>query len=129
MEEEHLKFAVGYIKVNDLDDKEEIKRQSQLIENYCRLNDLKLIVTFGDEHASGKNFSGPGWQKMEAMVKMTNVLTGGMIGTLVVSSADMLSRDVSLYLLKERELKQEGITIDVASGRGQNLTHHEILLN
>lgn len=130
MEQQYRGLAIGYFKVNDLEDRQELQKQLDRIGQHCELHRLRLVVTFGDERATSENFSGAGWTKAQALIKLTSQAMPGLIGTLVVPEQNMISTDPGRYLLKQYELKQDGVSIDITGDRGQDLVHsREVLPN
>lgn len=110
--------AIGYIRIDSGAELGEIARQFQLLQDHCKVHSIELVRVLADTGPQGRNFGGEAWRAMEASLKLDQ----GKVNTLVICSPEMLTGDTGLYLLKQRELKEEyGVTIDVAGSRGQQM--------
>lgn len=116
------KFALGYMRVNNVHDDEQVNKKIKQMKEYCDVHGILLPMILSEEKSTSRNFTGQAWKEIELMLHYSE----GRIHTIIVSDRDNLTRDISLLLLKESELKQKyGVTIDVLDGKSLKMDHSQ----
>lgn len=118
MEIKPIRIGVGYLRVEDLNDKADLQNKMRQIEKYCVDNSILMPGVFADNIKGTEHFNGRAWLDLEK----TFPLTAGLLHTIVMLDNDMQMKNPGLYLLKEKELREKlGITIEIIGGRDQKL--------
>ncbi|MBB6271847.1 DNA invertase Pin-like site-specific DNA recombinase [Pedobacter cryoconitis] len=114
------KFAFGYMRMDNVHDDHEVNNKLKQIKDHCDIHKIELPMIFAENKHVSNNFTGNAWKDLE----MTLAHAEGRVQSIIVSDRDNLTRDMSLYLLKEKELKDKyGVTIDVADGKSLKIDH------
>jgi|GEM_PF-3080626 hypothetical protein len=111
-------FSIGYLRLPDIRNEQEVHQKITALKDHCEANGIRLPLIISDGEKGSENFRGTGWRDIEK----TLVYAEGRIQSIVIPDKDMLTRDVGLYLLKEKELRDSfGVSIEVADGRNRKL--------
>jgi dynactin complex subunit len=111
-------FAIGYLRVPDLRDVDDIQERISVLREYCEANEMRLPFVVSEEEKGSENFKGNGWNDIEKTLEHAE----GRIQSIVVLYSNMLTRDIGLQMLKERELKDKfGVKIEFADGHRKEL--------
>lgn len=114
------RFALGYLRVNNVHDDEQVNLKLKQIRVHCQIHQMNLPLIMVENKSVSRNFSGVAWKDLERTLDYAE----GRIQTVVISDRANLTRDMGLFLLKEKELKEKyGVTIDVAVGKSLKMDH------
>ena len=118
MDKNQEHFAIGYLRVPDLKNEDDIQEKLSALRDYCEANEIKLPFVVSEAEKGSENFKGHGWNDIEKTLQHAE----GRIQSIVVLYSNMLTRDIGLQMLKERELKDKfGVKIEFADGHGKEL--------
>lgn len=119
MDKNQEHFAIGYLRVPDLKNEEDIQQKVSVLREYCEANEIRLPMVVSEAEKGSENFRGSGWNDIESTLQHAE----GRIQSIVVLYSNMLTRDIGLQMLKERELKDKfGVKIEFADG------HRKVLM-
>lgn len=112
MEQNVLKYAVGYVRCAATDPTgEAVRRQEKLIQQYCEENNLMLLNIFKDNGASGLHFNRPGWIALMSFINQNNKI----VKSIVAADLARIVREGHLFFSEKENLKKNyGITIQTA---------------
>lgn len=111
-------FSIGYLRLPDIKNEQDVHQKITALKDHCEANGIRLPLVISDGEKGSENFRGNGWRDIEK----TLAYAEGRIQSIVVPQKDMLTKDVGLYLLKEKELRDTfGVTIEVADGQSHKL--------
>lgn len=114
------KFAFGYMRVDDIHDDAAVNKKFQQLREHCEVHGIGLPIIFAENKHTSRNFSGSAWRDLE----MTLAHAEGRIHSVVIPDRNNLTRDMGVFLLKEREMKEKyGVTIDIADGKSLKIDH------
>lgn len=114
------KFAFGYMRVNDVHDDAEVNKKIKQLHDHCTIHNIAIPMIFAENKQVSSNFTGQAWRDLERTLDHAE----GRVQSVIIANRENLTKDLSLYLLKERELKDKyGVTIDVADGKSLKIDH------
>lgn len=118
MDKKPDQFAIGYLRLPDISNDLEVKKKISALRAHCEANQIRLVLVLSEPERGSENFKGSGWRDLQR----TLAYAEGRIQSIVVPDKNMLTRDVGLFLLKEKELRDTlGVKIEVADGKSQKM--------
>lgn len=108
------------MRVDNVHDDSVVNEKLKQLKDHCDIHKIEMPMIFAENKAVSGNFTGNAWKDLE----MTLAHAEGRVQSIIVNDRDSLTKDMGVYLLKERELKEKyGVTIDIADGKSLKIDH------
>jgi predicted site-specific integrase-resolvase len=114
--DDHQRKTIAYARVSSQDQKEDLKRQKQMLEMYCSVNGWQFSIV--SDLGSGMNYHKKG------LKKLLNEILDGKVGRLVITHKDRLLRFGAELVFSICEAKNVEVLI---LNKGEDSTFEEDL--